>query len=212
MFRLFRKWHAIAVLSISLLACQLPAEVQAHAFYLRLADDATGAFGWAGLGIDRGGLITELITHAMPMALAILASHLWLILAVWLLPRTWAVSAKALYAVLALGTASGCVIAGYISSPAIRGIVAYAAAALPLIALPLRLRVRASISEFTALHRLFFPSFLLALLIFGSDSICLRGTGRTGRQLPIDGRTCRLTRGCRSPSPRWFPLDAWTCQ
>ncbi len=212
MFRLFRKWHAIAVLSISLLACQLHAEVQAHAFYLRLADDATGAFGWAGLGIDRGALITKLITHTLPMALAILAGHLWLILAVWLLPRTWAVPAKALYAVLALGTASGCVVAGYISSPAIGGVVAYTAAALPLIVLPLRPRGRASISEFSALHRLFFPSFLLALLIFGSRLYLFAWDGQDWqtvahrwRNLPIDS---------------WLPLafaemvtlDAWTCQ
>ncbi len=173
---------------------QLPEAAQAHAFYLRLVDDATGTFGWAGLGFDRAGLSTTLPAHALPMALAILAAHLWLILAGWLLPRTWTVPARALCAVLALGTASGCVIAGYIASPALGGIIAYGTAALPLLALPLRLRQGpAPVAEATALHHLFFPSFLLALLIlwiglypFSWDGQDWQIAANRWRNLPMD--------------------------
>ncbi|WP_230939958.1 hypothetical protein [Xanthomonas translucens] len=173
---------------------QLPEAAQTHAFYLRLVDDATGTFGWAGLGLEHAGLATTLPTHALPMALAILTAHLWLILAGWLLPRTWTVPARALCALLALGTASACVIAGYIASPALGAIIAYGAAALPLLALPLRRRRGAApLAEATALHRLFFPSLLLALLIlwiglypFSWDGQDWQTAATRWRNLPMD--------------------------
>ncbi|MCS3846008.1 hypothetical protein GGR70_000943 [Xanthomonas campestris] len=173
---------------------QLPAEVQAHAFYLRLIDDATATFGWAGLGIDRTSLATRLTSHALPMVLAIMAAHLWLVLTGWLLPRTWSGPARALCAVLMLGAASGCVVASYIATPTLGEIIAYGAAALPLLALPLRLRRgRASIADAITLHRLFSPSFLLALLVlwiglypFSWDGQDWQMVANRWRNLPMD--------------------------
>lgn len=173
---------------------QLPAQVQTHAFYLRLVDDATGPFGWAGIGIDRTSFASRLTTHAWPMALVTMAGHLWLVLAGWLLPRMWKAPARALCAVLALGAASGCIIAGYIASPSLGEILAYGIAALPLLALPLRLREgQAAIAEVAVLHRLFFPSLLLALLIlwiglypFSWDGQDWQVAANRWRSLPID--------------------------
>ncbi|WP_228739790.1 hypothetical protein [Xanthomonas euvesicatoria] len=173
---------------------QLPEAAQTHAFYLQLVDDATGPFGWAGMGFDRAGLSTTLPAHALPMALAILTAHLWIILAGLLLPRTWTIPARALCAVLALGAASGCVIASYIASPTLGGIIAYGLAALPLLALPLRLRRGpAPIAEAAALHHIFFPSFLLTLLIlwiglypFSWDGQDWQVAANRWRNLPMD--------------------------
>ncbi|WP_242786275.1 hypothetical protein [Xanthomonas translucens] len=176
---------------------ELPAAAQEHAFYLRLVDGATGAFGWAGIGIEQTDL-SSLATHALAMALAVFTAHLWLVLTGCLLPKALNPSTRSLWTILALGTVSGCVIAGYIVSPILGKVVAHSAFALPLLALALRVRREGRTLIFqqgAELHRLFLPSLILALLILW---IGLYPFYWDGKDWPI-------------PANRWrnLPMDSW---
>ncbi|CAD7724988.1 hypothetical protein LMG31884_37770 [Xanthomonas hydrangeae] len=175
----------------------VPADLHSHAFSLKLVDKATGTFGWAGLGnAPPTDIASGILTHLLPLALAILTAHLWLVFAGCALPANWNPTERSLCAILTLGTACCCVIGSYVASPTFGTIIAYVAFAMPMLALrPLMKDRHAFTVQLHTLNRLLLPSLLLTGLIIWIGLYPFSWDGQ-------DWQT---------PANRWrsLPMDSW---
>ncbi|WP_258080398.1 hypothetical protein [Xanthomonas arboricola] len=176
---------------------EVPAQVYSHTFSLKLVDEATGTFGWAGLGnAPPTDLATGILTHLLPLAIAILTAHLWLVFAGCIFPANWNATERALCAVLTLGTACCCVIGGYVASPAFGTIVGYVAFAMPMLSLRSLMKDKPAFAvQLHALNRLLLPPLLLTGLIIWIGLYPFSWDGQ-------DWQT---------PANRWrsLPMDSW---
>ncbi len=170
----------------------IPADIYARPFYIQLVDGSTSTFGWAGIGVDSSTLASRLAHHALPMVLALLAAHLWLLAAGCSLPAPWGATTRSLGALIALGVASGVVIAGYIAAPLLGEAVAYATIALPVLCLA---RTRGLLHRASTLNRQLLPPLALSLFVLWIGLY----------PFDWDGQDWQV------PADRWrqLPMDAW---
>ena len=177
-------------------AFDIPPAVSLTGFRIRLQDQTSSTFGWAGMGASTSSPAIASIAGAWPILLGVLVGNVWLVALSLAMPVRGTPSERVMLGLLVGGCVWFLVFCAYVVSVQAGTIVALAALVLPLpFALMSRIGHKVSKEDVTGVQRILLPGVLLASFVLWIGLFPFHWQGH----------------GWDEPAKRWFPLamDGW---
>ena len=177
-------------------AFDIPPAVSLTGFRIRLQDQTSSTFGWAGMGASTSSPAIASIAGAWPILLGVIVGNVWLVALSLAMPVRGTPSERVMLGLLVGGCVWFLVFCAYVVSVQAGTIVALAALVLPLpFALMSRIGHKVSKEDVTGVQRILLPGVLLASFVLWIGLFPFHWQGH----------------GWDEPAKRWFPLamDGW---
>lgn len=177
-------------------AFDIPPAVSLTGFRIRLQDQTSSTFGWAGMGASTSNPAIASVAGAWPMLFGVIVGNVWLVALSLAMPIRGTPSQRVMLGLLVAGCVWFMVFCAYVVSVQAGAIVSLAALLLPLsFALMSRINHKLSAADVTGVQRILLPGVLLACFVLWIGLFPFHWQGHEWDE----------------PAKRWFPLamDGW---
>lgn len=174
----------------------IPHALSREGFRIRLHDQASSAFGWAGMGASITSPASAFMAGALPMLAGVLLGNVWLVALSLALPTCGTARERVQLGLLAAGCIWFTIFCAYVVSVHAGAVTALVALLLPLpLALRARVLHRVSAADVESVQRILLPVMLLSCFVLWIGLFPFHWQGHTGDE----------------PATRWYPLaiDGW---